>query len=318
MVTTAGPVTAAGIAAHLRGRIDAGQLQPGDRLPSTRTLVREFDVAMATASKALAHLRQEGYAVAVPGVATVVAHRSRQPARAMSPVGATDATLTRARVIATAMHVADGEGITSLSMRRVAAELGSSTMSLYRHVRSREELLELMADEVCGEISFPAQPPAGWRERLEWLALRQWESYSRHPWAAQVISLTRPQLIPRGMAHTEFALAALGDLGLTRSEMLHLAVSLMNFVRGTAISLESEHQAVQDTGVTQQQWIESRSEGLRLIMFRGSFPLLVHVTKQPGVHMDLQSLFEFGLARLLDGFAALIDQAGRRRAAGPA
>src|SRR5690242_1542964 len=129
------------IAAELRGRVERGELSPGDRLPSTREITREFGVAIATATKVLATLRAEGIARPVPGVGTVVATPER-PARRRRPgdppaAAGTVGALSRARIVAAAVAVADAEGIDGVSMRRVAAALGAAPMSLYRHVATK-------------------------------------------------------------------------------------------------------------------------------------------------------------------------------------
>src|SRR4051794_4537930 len=123
------------IAADIARRIASGEFAPGTRIPSTRQLMAEHGVAMATATKVLATLREEGLVEAVRGVGTVV---GRAP-----PEGP-----DRERVIATAVLIADAEGLHGLSMRRLAGQLGIPTMSIYRHVADREDLILLMMDKV--------------------------------------------------------------------------------------------------------------------------------------------------------------------------
>ncbi|MCK2217894.1 TetR/AcrR family transcriptional regulator C-terminal domain-containing protein [Actinomadura sp. ATCC 31491] len=292
---------------ELRRRIVAGELTPGDLLPSTRQIIREWGVAMATASKVLSRLQEEGLARAVPGVGTVVAGRDERPP---------GADLTRQRIVQTAIRIADGEGLAAVSMRRIATELGSTTsaMSLYRHVDGKEDLVHLMTDAVYGEDPPAATVPRGWRPRLE-LALRQvWGIHRRHPWLAQAVSLTRPQFVPNGMAHTDRVLQALDGLGLDARTMLHAVVSLMNFVHGTAVSLEAELQARTETGITEDEWMRARQAELGALLAAGAFPALAKVLGQPDIDLDLDSVFEFGLRNHLDGIAVLVARAraGRR------
>src|SRR4051794_21669953 len=149
------------IARDLRARIVDGRLAPGDRVPSTRQLARRWNVALATATKALAELRREGLVEARPRAGTVVATRPVE-----RPAVRPEGELTRERVVRAAIAIADVEGLDALSMRGVAARLGTSTMSTYRHVANKEELVVLMADAVYGELGYPPPHPAGWRERL--------------------------------------------------------------------------------------------------------------------------------------------------------
>src|SRR5262245_30054739 len=122
----------AGIADAIRTRIISGQLAPGDAIPSARAITREWGVAVATATRALAELRDEGLVNARPGVGTVVAAR---PARGRRNRETSDAPITADDVVETAIEIADSEGLGTVSMRRVAIELRVPTMALYRHVR---------------------------------------------------------------------------------------------------------------------------------------------------------------------------------------
>src|ERR1700750_2846792 len=117
------------IAAELRDQIERGELRPGQRVPSTREITGRWGVAMATATKVLAALRQDGLVHPVPGVGTVVrdpgpeAGRPPAPGRPARPGPARPATRTPMapdRIVAAAIVVADAEGLAGLSMRRVA------------------------------------------------------------------------------------------------------------------------------------------------------------------------------------------------------
>lgn len=291
------------IVEELRRRIVEGEFGAGEAVPSTRQIVREWGVAMATATKVLAALREEGLVRVVPGVGTVVT----DPLRARR----TGDELTRQRIVRVAMRVADREGLAAVSMRRLAAELDSSAMSLYRHLAGKEELVQLMADAAYGEEPLPAERPPGWRAQVE-LSLRlQWRVHRRHPWMAQAVSLSRPQFIANGMAHFDWLLRAVDGLGLDARTMLHVGMSLAQFVGGAAAALQSETQALADTGITDDEWMRGRSRDLGLMLSSGSFPTLARVLTQPGVEVDLDSVFEFGLMRQLDGLAVLVGRAIR-------
>lgn len=300
------------IADEIRHRITTGELRPGDRVPSTREITREWGVAMATATRVLATLRQDGLVRAVPGVGTVVEAPEPRPAPAVPAtrhreLRPAEPALSQERVVHTAIAIADAEGLPALSMRRIATELGVATMSLYRYVPGKDELLLLMADAALGEDRLPDVPPRGWRARLELTARIQWAGYQRHPWLAPVISVSRPQLLPNGIAHTEWALSAVDGFGLDRSAMLHVAVSLISYVRGTAVNLETEVQAEQDSGLTNEQWMESQDSAMAEIMASGRYPTLATMDGQPDIDFSLDTLFEFGLQRMLDGLAVFLD-----------
>ncbi|GGR36667.1 TetR/AcrR family transcriptional regulator C-terminal domain-containing protein [Streptomyces netropsis] len=302
------------IAAEIRRRIDAGELRPGARVPSTRQIAVRWGVAIATATKALAALRHEGLVHAVPGVGTVVSPtapgRADQPRRAgqaaprATRAGVPDDAV-RARIVRAAIRIADAEGLAALTMRRIATELDVATMSLYRHVRNKDEIVALMADAAFAEAPLP-EPGGGWRDRLELSAKTQWGLYRAHPWLARTMSLSRPLLVPHGMLHIEWALRALDGLGLDDDTVMHTAITLFGYVRGTAADLEVEEQATQDTGVGGEEWLEAQEDAMMALLAGGSFPAFAAIRRRPGVDISVQSLFEYGLERLLDGVAAVI------------
>ncbi|GGL03563.1 GntR family transcriptional regulator [Sphaerisporangium melleum] len=304
------------IVREIRRRITTGELRAGDRVPSTRQITQEWGVAMATATKVLATLRQEGLVQPKPGVGTVVRvpEPGQVPVRGREPAPAVDGEHepARARLVRTAIEIADAEGIAALSMRRAAAALGLPTMSLYRHVQSKEELVLLMADAVFGAEFAPVPSARTWRERLELAARQHWAMYRRHSWLAQVQSFTRPLMSPNALAGTEWVMQGLTGLGLRPNEMLHTVVTVYSYVHGVAVNLEGEAQARQESGVTDDEWMAAHAPAFDGLFTSGRFPAFSQVLQSPGVELDLDSLFEFGLRSLLDGVAVRV-QAARGR-----
>lgn len=294
------------IVADIRARIDSGQLRPGDRVPSTRQITGEWGVAMATATKALAALRREGLVHPVTGTGTVVTDPTHRAPRRRSPRTTTAEThIDQRRIVRAAITIADAEGRTAVSMRRVAAELGAGTMSLYRHIPDKEELLRLMADAALAETPLPEPSRRGWRRSLEKLARQHWATYQRHPWLAPtaLTSLAQPPLLPTGVDHLEWQLTALSGLGLARSTALHIAVSVNGFVGGLAMSRSMEREYTQETGLTLRQRHNTDRAELHTILGSGRYPELAALAAT-GIRLDLDQLFEFGLQRHLDGIAA--------------
>jgi AcrR family transcriptional regulator len=334
------------IVSDIRGRIVAGDLGVGDRVPSARQITQEWGVAIATATKVLATLRQEGLVRVMPGVGTVVADRSagpdagraggpdagraggpdagRQRARGARPAAASrdraapeagltgdgglvrDGGLTREQIARTAIALADAEGASALSMRRVAAALGVATMSLYRYVRGRDDLIVLMVEVLFEEQAVPTPPPRQWRAAIEAIARSQWALYRRHPWLARFISVTRPLPVPSAMEHTEQTMRAFDGLGFDASTTMHIAIVLAAFVSGIAAHLEAEAEARQHTGVTSDEWMNGQGVVFQSIVASGRFPRISQITGSPDFDLPLDDLFEFGLTTMIDGLAARI------------
>ncbi|WP_028927807.1 TetR/AcrR family transcriptional regulator C-terminal domain-containing protein [Pseudonocardia acaciae] len=296
------------IADELAARIDAGELRAGDRVPSTREITQTWGVAMATATKALARLRERGLVHPQPGRGTLVTARESglSPHRVARPSTPPKQDVTAERIIRLAIEIADADGLSGLSMRRIATELGVPTMSLYRHLAGKDALLGGMYDTVFRDAPLPEPPPQGWRACLELAGRAEWSLYRRHPWLATAVSLTRPQPTPHAMLHTEWVLRALDGLGLDGQTMLHVAVTMHGFSAGLAVNVEIENAAVRDTGQSAEQWLEARNTVFDDILRRYPMPMLTSITAAPELSVTLDDLFEFGLARLLDGFAALL------------
>ncbi|WP_433662050.1 TetR/AcrR family transcriptional regulator C-terminal domain-containing protein [Nocardia sp. CA-128927] len=288
------------IAGEIQERISSGELRAGDRVPSARQITKQWGVAIATATKVLAVLRQEGVVRAVPGVGTVVDTPQAAPPREHGR----ETELTAASIVHAGMAIADAEGLAALSMRRVAAELGVPTMSLYRHVGSKDQLVLLMADEAFGSAEFPDPPPAGWRERLEVLARLQWAMYHRHPWVVAALWVSEPEPAPKLLAHTEWAVHAFDDLGLDPDSVIYAHVSLFSYVRGIAVNLELEA-GIRRAGTPVVPW-DAREPEYEQFLASGRYPTLASLNERNDFQFDIDRLFEFGLHRLLDGFAAFM------------
>ncbi|MFI5666054.1 TetR/AcrR family transcriptional regulator C-terminal domain-containing protein [Streptomyces sp. NPDC051704] len=315
------------IVVELRRRIETGELAPGDRLPSTREITKQWGVAMATATKVLTELRREGLVRALPGVGTVVEAPSRpvrtaRPSSAPSAASAASApsapgkapdapsgqsALTLERIIAAAVTVADAEGLAAVSMRRVAGELRAAPMSLYRHVADKDDLLTRMMDTAIAEHPLPAAPPEGWREAIELAARQLWELFRRHPWFAPALSVTRPQLVTSALPYSEWILAVLHSHGLDLHSAFTAHLMLLNYARGIAVNLEADREAEAHSGLDSEEWTDTQEPALLEILATGRFPALSRLAAA-GYHLDLDALFEFGLQRLLDGLASLLDE----------
>lgn len=325
------------IAAELRRRIRDGEFAPGDRVPSTRGLARQWNVALATATKALAALRQEGLVEAQPRVGTVVAspraprpdplpprrghaagtgsrETEREPAREQGGAQGreTGRELTRERVVRAAVEIADAEGMAALSMRSVAARLGTATMAAYRYVDGKDDLVLLMADTVLAGLPLPApdspEAPIGWRARLETGARALWRLHRAHPWLAQITPLTRPLLLPGLLAYSEWILGSLEGHGLSAATMLNVDVLLYSHVQALAVQGERETAARSSTGLTDQEWLDQQKATLEWFTASGTYPAFTRVLGalgEDGYDLHLDELFELGLAAVLDRVARL-------------
>jgi DNA-binding transcriptional regulator YhcF (GntR family) len=289
----------------IRGRIESGDLGPGDRVPSTRAIARKWGVALATAAHALNTLAAKGWVHSVPRVGSVVARTAPTPGAPRA-----DASLSRAAIVECAIAMADREGLPSLSLRGVAARLAAPVTSLYRHVDSKEDLLRAMSDAALSEESLPAHPPKGWRPQIELAARAHWQILRRHPWLARVMYISRPRPLAKAIAHADWILRALDGHGLNASRRMDLHVILHAFIQGMAVNLEAEAEAASETGMSDVAWMDTQLEAFTALARTGRYPSFAAALDEldAGFELDMDALFELGLTSMLDGFARLLDR----------
>jgi AcrR family transcriptional regulator len=212
--------------------------------------------------------------------------------------------LSRERIVAAAVEIADAEGLAALSMRRIAGALGVGAMSLYRYVPGKDVLIDLMVDHVYGE-GPPPDASGGWRERLERACRGEWQHYHRHPWLLHVPQ-GRPLLGPNSLRATEATLRILDGTGLDGRELIDAIVTTSSWVAGLARSSVEASQAASDTGVSDTDWWETQAPYLQVALAGDQNPMLGKVADAGGFDGPSDRSFEFGLQRILDGLAAFI------------
>ena len=127
--------------------------------------------------------------------------------------------LTRQRVMTVAIELADRDGIDSISMRKLAQELGVEAMSLYTHVRNKDDLLDGMVDAVIGQIPISADG-AGWKASLRQMALAARTVVLRHPWAARTIE-TRSAPGPAALRYVNAVIGIFREGGFSIAQAHH-------------------------------------------------------------------------------------------------
>ncbi|HWD02501.1 MAG TPA: TetR/AcrR family transcriptional regulator [Amycolatopsis sp.] len=218
--------------------------------------------------------------------------------------------LTVAEVVTTAIRLADEDGLDSVTMRRVADELGVAPMSLYTYVPGRAELIDLMLDTAHGELTAEL-PGTGWRAALAAVAEDQWRLYHRHPWLVQ-ITAGRPPLGPHTFAKYERELSALDGLELDDLELDAVVGLVTGFVHGAARGSVDAVRTVRRSGLTDAEWWARSAPVLARIPAAAAenFPRASRVGSAAGeahnAASDPEHHFRFGLARILDGIEQLV------------
>ena len=210
-------------------------------------------------------------------------------------------TLRLDHIVRTAIDIVDSEGLSVLSMQRLASELGVGTMSLYRYVPGKAELVALMLDTVIADP--PRLDPRNWRRALQRWANGNRDIFISHPWTFPIIAGPRV-LGPNETAWAEAALRAISRTGLPPTTMFEVVILLNSYVRGAVqLALGGVDGAGADEPPFDPRLMEQTGQLDR-------YPLLVGLLSAvaPDDHgMNDDEQFEFGLQRVLDGIAALID-----------
>ncbi len=224
------------------------------------------------------------------------------------------------QIVRAAIEIADAEGLTGLSMRRVAEQLEVGTMSLYTYVPGKAELLDVMLDTVLGEITEADISDRGWRATLEQRMRDYWALYHRHPWTLR-ISGARALLGPNELGLYDSTLRAIDGLGLDGSEMVAAVGLVYGYVRGAAQNAVEAAGAATRTGVTDDEWWAARGPLLERYFDASRYPTAASVQAtgafdgpEDGANYNLRyalGAFEFGLQRVLDGIEAFVWQRGR-------
>ncbi|WP_426246307.1 TetR/AcrR family transcriptional regulator [Nocardioides sp. LHG3406-4] len=212
-------------------------------------------------------------------------------------------------IVDAAVAVADAEGLDAVSMRRVAADLGVGTMSLYRYVPGKEELLDLMLESVS-EMPDDVSLGDAWRPAMETMGRSLWELYTTHRWLP-LVDQSRPLLGPNMLRGFEVAVAALAGLGLTAQEQVAIISAIGSFTQSAARTHNSAAVAEERTGVSNEEFWKAQEPVLVAAMESGRFPHMAALGED-AFDMTGEAFFEFGLQLLLDGFGALVE----RRTAG--
>ncbi|GAA1237306.1 TetR/AcrR family transcriptional regulator C-terminal domain-containing protein [Kitasatospora nipponensis] len=201
---------------------------------------------------------------------------------------------SRASIAAAAVALADAEGLDAVTMRRIAAELGAGTMSLYNYVPKKEQLLDLMLDAVAGEYELPDAPCGDWRADLALLARQQLGILRRHGWAV-TITRTRPSFGPNSLRYAEFFLGALATVELSGTRKMEALAMLSGYV----CQFADWERATITAALDPQQWHRDLVGYLTGVATSGRFPHLAQALASGGEPLDPDRSFELFLDRLL-------------------
>jgi AcrR family transcriptional regulator len=228
--------------------------------------------------------------------------RPERPARGPRPA------YSRAQITEAAVRIADAEGLEAASMRRIAAEIGTGAMSLYRYVPSRDDLLELMVDHVIGELDLPERPSGDWRADLTLLAERTRAMRLRHPWMSET-RRARSAFGPNQLRMLEFGMGTL-DVGIPIDDIMILVGLVTGYVDNAVQEQMAWEAEWRRSGISKENWMGRSAPYVHQLISSGQHPMLARIVmdaRQP--HMDPEAGFRYGLERVLDCVQAALPSA---------
>jgi AcrR family transcriptional regulator len=210
--------------------------------------------------------------------------------------------LSSARILRTAVALADRNGVEAASMRRIAQELGVVPMALYKHVSGKEGLLDGMIDVVVGEID-PVIPDLDWKAAVRQRILSARRALLRHPWASRVIE-SRTDPTPTVLGYMDSMIGVFREGGfsidLTHHAMHAMGSRLLGFT-----------QELFNDSADADPEREAEMHGAMAAAYPSIYELFLTVTHDDasvvGPGCDDQFEFEFALDLLLDGLERLRD-----------
>ena len=229
-------------------------------------------------------------------------------------------------IVDAAIRLADAEGLEGVSMARVAAELGFTTMSLYRYVDSKDELLQLMWNASARGAETLALEGDGWRARLRMWAIVQRDMIDLHPWISQM-PMAAPPVAPNSLAFVERGLATMDGTPLADADKLRFIGLISSYTMSEARMAYDALRAARDAaaadsgGEPAPPWTFDAL--LRELADEATYPRLYRIAwtppggsgsgEGPGAGVDgppsERDEFLLGIDLILDGIQAYMNQA---------
>ncbi|MFD0885538.1 TetR/AcrR family transcriptional regulator C-terminal domain-containing protein [Streptosporangium algeriense] len=217
-------------------------------------------------------------------------------------------TLSRAQIVRAAMEILDAEGMEALSMRRLGTKLGAGATSIYWHVANKDDLLELVLDEVFAEVPSFDPETNGWRDAASAFAYGVRQALFAHPWSAVLIG-TMPSIGPNAMRLSDGLMRTFLKAGFTGMGLDHAASTLMSYVLGTTLPEIAWRSVTRRSGLSEQELIKAMTDLVARTV--DEYPGLA-ARYSEYADLDQETVralnFDFGLACFLDGLEARLKE----------
>lgn len=232
--------------------------------------------------------------------------------------------LDRDQIVREAIRIADADGLEAVTMRRVAQQLGTGAMSLYRHVPDKDALVSLMVDTIIGDMigesplppHVPLPPGMTWREGLRLIAESNWQTCREHRWYPEA-TIAQPPLTPNGLAGLEAALSLFDGYDLTVTEKMMFVTTVHQTVLHAALNMLMEERSRARFQVDDAEVFAGATAFLGKMAASGRYPrvteLFTTVGREPQDKDTERDWILAGVDLILDGIAARLGTAETRQ-----
>ncbi|MFE3758960.1 TetR/AcrR family transcriptional regulator [Nocardia tengchongensis] len=217
----------------------------------------------------------------------------------------TEAKLTRAAIVDTAIALADESGLDALSMRRIAERMNAGAMSLYRHIPNKDTLLAAMTDEVSRRNLYPPAEGQGWtwRDRVRIAAEVDWRLYQEHPWVLFTFAVPRYNFGEHSLIVLSWLVEGFAELGVDAREATRMSLSVWSYIAGVALQQVSARLLQdRDSSADERSGLSALLDGDP--RWPTPSPLAGLIGTGDTALLDPEHLLDTGLAALCDGFEA--------------
>ncbi len=208
------------------------------------------------------------------------------------------------RIVAAALALADREGVESLSMRKIARELGVQAMSLYNHVANKEEILDELVEHIVAEIEVPSLED-DWKIAMRKRGISAHEMLLRHPWAIMTM-MTRANAGPAMLRYVNATLGSLREAGFSYELADHIWHAMDNHIYGFTLQEVNFPFEEADYADAAKEFMPSFASDE--FPYFTELATLIMEKKHSGIHD-----FTFGLDLILDGLERYLGNESQRR-----
>lgn len=214
------------------------------------------------------------------------------------------------QIVEAAIAIADKDGLSAVSMSRVAQSLGFTTMSLYRYVTSKDDLIKLMQDAICDIPIPPERSDVGWRDEMREYVRETVRVFREHPWYADITIDSIP-LTPNTLRLLDWMLRIMKDFPVNDFEKMSFLLLISSYGRACGMIERDMNRLIASGGSVDEfgglQYTAALKELIKPESYPHLYPVLMSGAYTGETENPIENDLEFGLDRVLDGIEKYVE-----------